>query len=317
MILKFRMDRQRDTFMKTRFPASWPRAVVAAFAAAAIVSITFSSASVASSGTGPGRVSMQTEPPATPAASADRPARETSPLDGFYLRAGVSREWSKNSRFTDRECSSTNPAALYGCGEGNDGAPLHSVGDFGTMTGFELGLGRVVSPLARFEAAVEYRPRFSFDGRSNFQGIPTSFRQAASADLSTLSALVSAYLDLLGLGAPEFGPFSPFVGGGIGISRIDIDETRMEFPKTTTIVPGRHSVNFTWMLTAGATTTVGEGINLDIAWRYTDSGSVETGRGQGRVVWRDRSREPVVLNLDEAHADLKSHGLHVSMRYAF
>ena len=96
--------------MKTRFPESWPRAFVAALAAAAIVSITFSPASVAGSDTGAGRVSTQTGLPAIPAASADRPAREVSPLDGFYLRAGLSLDWSTETRFMDRDCSTTDPA---------------------------------------------------------------------------------------------------------------------------------------------------------------------------------------------------------------
>ena len=284
-----------------------------AFASAAIVSITFSPASVAGSGTGTGRGSTQTEPLATPAVSADRAARETSPLDGFYLRAGLSLDLSRETLFIDRDCSSS--GNLYGCGKGPDGRPFNSSGKFGTTAGLEFGVGRVVSPSVRIEGTVAYRPRFTFEGHANF--LERTRRQEVSADLSSLSALVAAYLDLPAFGLPRLGPFSPFVGGGIGLSRIDIDETRMEFPRTTTIVPGGHSVNFTWMLAAGVATTVGEGTTLELAWRYTDSGDVETGRGTGRVVWRDGSREPLVLNLDETHADLKSHGLHVSMRYAF
>ena len=147
------------------------------------------------------------------------------------------------------------------------------------MTGLELGVGRVVSPSVRIEGAVAYRPRFAFEGRANF--LEPARRQEVSADLSSLSALVSAYLDLPALGLPRLDPFIPFVGGGIGLARIDIDETRMEFPKTTTIVPGGHAVNFTWMLAAGVATAAGERTTLELAWRYTDSGDVETGRGTG------------------------------------
>ena len=71
------------------------------------------------------------------------------------------------------------------------------------------------------------------------------------------------------------------------------------------------------MLTAGFTVPLGEGTTLDLAWRYTDLGVVRTGRGGGRVVWRDGSREPRELNLAATRARLVGHGLRVSLRYAF
>ena len=50
---------------------------------------------------------------------------------------------------------------------------------------------------------------------------------------------------------------------------------------------------------------------------YTDHGAIETASGEGRVVWRDESREPLQLDLMETKAHLRSHGLSVSLRYAF
>ena len=70
----------------------------------------------------------------------------------LYLRAGFSLDWSRKTQFRDKDCSSESPAALYGCGSGPDGAPLQSRGDFGTMTGFELGVGYRASPPLRLEA---------------------------------------------------------------------------------------------------------------------------------------------------------------------
>ena len=93
--------------------------------------------------------------------------------------------------------------------------------------------------------------------------------------------MLAAYMDLPALGWPRIGPFSPFVGAGAGVTRIDIDETRMDFPKTYTIVPGGERVNLAWMLTAGVASSLQENVTLDLAWRYTDSGRVETGRGPG------------------------------------
>ena len=62
-----------------------------------------------------------------------------APAVGFYLRAGAGIERAADTRFTDEDCASTSPAALYGCGTGGDGAPYRSAGDFGTATALELG----------------------------------------------------------------------------------------------------------------------------------------------------------------------------------
>ena len=71
------------------------------------------------------------------------------------------------------------------------------------------------------------------------------------------------------------------------------------------------------MLTAGLGISLGEQTTLDLAWRYTDYGVIETGAGRGRVEWRDGSREPLALDLAPTRAKLRSHGLRLSLRYAF
>ena len=166
-----------------------------------------------------------------------------SPED-FYLVTGVVFDWSGKTRFKDKDCSSASPNALYGCGTGVDGAPLSSLGDFGPMAGFNLGVGYVVVPALRLEAVIQYRPGFSFEGRANFVQPKATDRQAVSANLASLSGMLAAYLDLAESGLPRLGPFSPFTGGGVGLSRIGIDETRMAFLKTTTVVPRGTTVNF-------------------------------------------------------------------------
>ena len=133
--------------------------------------------------------------------------------------------------------------------------------------------------------------------------------------LSSLSGILAAYVDLPGLGVRPLGPFSPFVGGGLGAARVASGETRMTFPKTRTLVPGTRRTGLTWRLTAGLGMSWGERATLDLAWRYTDAGVIETGAGQGRVEWLDGSRDPVGLDLAPTQAPLRSHGLHLSLRY--
>ena len=235
--------------------------------------------------------------------------RATSFAPGdFYVRGGAVLDWLSGTRFEDKNCSSTAPAALYGCGTGVDGATLGATGDFSRTAGFEAGIGYVAAKRVRVEAAIQYRPKFSFSGNANF--LQTTGPQDVSADLSSLSALLIAYADL-----PGHGPLGPFIGCGGGLSRIDIDETHMAFPRTTTIVPGAQRVGFTLMLTAGVSTSIPGSMAVDVAWRYTYSGAVETGRARGRIVWLDGSRDPLELDLAETTANLTSHGLRASLRY--
>ncbi len=226
----------------------------------------------------------------------------------FYVLGAATLDLRATSRFQDRNCSSETPVALYGCGTGADGDDLSASGEFARAPGFEVGAGYVATDRFRVEATVQYRPTFSFNGRANF--VQTSGRQDVSADISSLSALASIYADL-----PGRGPFSPFLGCGVGLSRNSIGETRMEFPRTTTIVPGASRTGFAFMLTAGVTARVRENVSVDVGWRYLDAGAVETGRDRGRIVWRDGSREPLELDLAETSANLSSHGLRVTLRY--
>ncbi len=239
----------------------------------------------------------------------------TTGAGDFYLRGGIGLDWTAKTTFTDTNCASPSPAALYGCGTGGDGAPYRSVGDFETAVALEAGIGWAVTSTVRLEGVIGYRPDLTFEGRANF--LEPGRRQLVTADLSTLSGMMATYLDLPGLGLPELGPFAPFAGAGIGIIRTKISETHMTFPRTSTIVPGAHRSDVTWMATAGVATTLGERTTFDLAWRYTDLGVVKTGRGEGRVVWHNGSREPLLLDLAPTRAKLRSHGLWLSLRYAF
>ena len=147
----------------------------------------------------------------------------------WYLRTGIGLDRPVKTIFTDRDCSTVSPTALYGCGTGNDGAPYRSVGDFGIAIPLELGLGYAVTPAMRIEVLVEYRPRFAFKGRANFPD--SGSRQSVAADLSSTAGMLAAYIDLPGLRVPGLGPFVPFVGTGVGIVRTRIGQTRMTFPR--------------------------------------------------------------------------------------
>lgn len=231
----------------------------------------------------------------------------------YYSRAGIGLGRAAEATFTDRDCSSESPAALYGCGIGGDGAPYRSRGGLGTAAAFEVGLGRAVSSAVRLEAAIDYRGRFNFDGRTNF--LAPGRRQSVAADVSSVSAMASVYLDLPRLRLGQLGSPGFFVGAGAGVARNRIAETRMTFPATTTVVPGGSRSGFAWMAVVGVGTALGPRTTLEIEWRYRDAGEVRTDPGEGRVIWRDGRRGPLLLDLAPTQAQLVSKGLRLSLRY--
>ncbi len=232
----------------------------------------------------------------------------------FYLRGGIGVDRPGGTAFTDIDCMTTSPAALYGCGAGGDGAPYRSSrGDFGTVPAVEFGFGYPTGRM-RLEMLVEYRPRFSFGGRANF--LAPERRQSVSMDLSSVSGMVAGYFDFPKQGSAGPGAFIPFVGAGVGIAHTRTREMTMTFPTTTTTVPGGSRAELAWMVTAGVAMEVGERTTLDLGWRYTDLGEVRTGQGAGQVVWRDGSRDPLPLDLAPTRARLAGHGFRISLRYA-
>lgn len=233
----------------------------------------------------------------------------------FYVRAGVGFESLENTEFLDRDCSSESPAALYGCGTGSDGAPHRSTGDFGNSAMVEFGIGRRVLPWLRIEALLGYRPRLSFQGRTNF--LAAERRQSVQADVSSVSALLAMQADLKWLAVPGFLDLVPFVGVGAGAVRTRIGAMRMMFPRTTTTVPSGRHTDLAWSVNAGVALALRQDVRLELAWRYMDLGEVKTDRGVGQVEWRDGSRETLRLDLEATRATFKGHGVGVFVRYWF
>ena len=234
-----------------------------------------------------------------------------SAFSQIYAKGGVIFDRAKDTRFQG--------------GSGMDGDPLSSEGDFGTMTGLELGLGYAILPALRLEAAIQYRPEFSFKGHADFSGLDLTDRRDVSAEVSVWSGMLATYLDvpIPGFALLRYTPVNPFIGVGGGLSRIDMGESRMNSPVTSTIVPGGHHLSLSWMLTAGLAVSLTRW-TVDVAWRYTDHGSIETGSGAGRVVCRIAGGEsceadqlPPPFQLGETRGDLKSHGFTLTLRYSF
>lgn len=240
-----------------------------------------------------------------------------------YIRGSVLFDRPKATGFLEDDCSTA--VDRYACETGIDG-------DFDTMTGLEAGLGYAMMPALRLEAALQYRPEFSFKGQAdislqdNFLPLNLTTERDFTAELSVWSGMLSAYLDIPipGFGLLRHTPLSPFVGIGGGVSRIEIGDARFGGAQPDShadrlILPGDHQFSFSWMLSAGVAVSLANW-TVDVAWRYTDLGGVESATGIAEDVCQIldcRVPDDIDLPLASTLGELRSHGLTLSLRYAF
>ena len=150
----------------------------------------------------------------------------------------------------------------------------------------------------RLEAALQYRPDFSFKGQAEFSLLGRTAKRDFAADLNVWSAMLAAYLDIPmpGFGLLRHTPLSPFIGAGGGISRIDVGDaqfggSQLDSQINRLILPGDHQFSFSWMLSAGIAVSLAKW-TVDVAWRYTDVGGVESAHRPRRGRLSSRGLQP-------------------------
>jgi opacity protein-like surface antigen len=254
-------------------------------------------------------VHSETEPASAP----DQPAPSIRRADkpGVYLRLGVGLDEPERSRYRDDTCSSIDPPALFGCVRTTDGRPLGARGSFDSTVVVDAALGYRFLPWLRAEGLLSWRPSMDFNGQSNFIGAGDP--QPVTGSVSSMAGFGVAYVDL-----PPIGLVQPFLGAGVGAAHNQMGAMRYSFPalsaNASTTTPDGSRTNLAYLLTAGLSVPIGDRLNLDLAYRYTDLGQVQTSAGEATVV---RSRGTRRIDIGGTHADLQSHGAMISLRYAF
>jgi len=227
------------------------------------------------------------------------------------LRAGLGIDTTRAATVLDRDCSSTNPPALFGCVDGNDGERLAARGDFGTTGVFELGAAYDVSANTRFELMLARRNGLELDADANFPNVTGEQPVSASAK-STAAFIAGTWL----LGASP--DVRPFVTAGVGVARNEIDAITFAFPgiapDAVTILHGGSHTGIAYLVGAGLTVPMTKRIDVDLAVRYADLGQIATDAGPATIV---RPRGTTVITIDGTEADLETIGVLVSMRYRF
>lgn len=201
----------------------------------------------------------------------------------LYFRVGAGIASSADTVFSDVDCTSTSPAALFGCIPGNDGEPIGAYGDLEQSSVLDLGLGYRWHDGFRTEITVSCRPDFQFDGHSNFVQLDPAARQDVTADMNSLSVMLVAEVRPFSLNGRKQMALDPFVMGGIGFARNSLDAMVFTFPDTRTITPDGSHTGFAWTVGTGFVRRLNRNLEFSFLYRFTDLGSAHTDAGTMQI----------------------------------
>lgn len=239
-----------------------------------------------------------------------------APAAGWYVRGALGYEASPAADFTDADCASSRPPALFGCAAGCDGQPIGAYGDFGRFPLAEGAFGRQIFPWLRADLSLAYRFRMDYEGNANFLSVGSV--QPVSVRGDSLSGMVNVFIDISGfLAEKKLWRFQPYIGGGIGLAHNRIDRMTFLFPQNAgrhklSVTPSGDRTNLAFMAALGTGVILTERLRLDISYRYFDLGRVETDPGQMVM-----NTAPAGIAVNSIETRLKTHGLAVGLRYHF
>ncbi len=141
-----------------------------------------------------------------------------------------------------------------------------------TSTGV-VGIGFGWDPQGFFRADITLDYEWPGHFRGNLECVSacayTPSYSTETADISAWTLLVNGYIDF-----DTGGRLTPYIGGGVGVSRLTTSNVAFVNPDFTTGTwTGMTTWNFAWALMAGATVDVTDNILIDLNYRYVHLGN--------------------------------------------
>ena len=184
-------------------------------------------------------------------------------LEGFYItpKGGVSK---------------TNDTGVTTFNNGGTIKDLYD-DDLGTGSAFGFSAGKYLSDNFRLELELIKRTGYEYDADYNGGGEEVA-RMSLAGDLDSTSIFVNGFYD--------FQPFSirntaitPYLGGGIGISRNKMDKVNELIAGVSygVTIDGDTVNQFAYKLSAGTLVSLTEQLSLDVNYQYVNLGAFKSG----------------------------------------
>ena len=243
-----------------------------------------------------------------------------SAVEGVSFDVGLGAVSVESTRFQDVKASdATELPVLYGS------PSLFTDGEYDT--GPELRFGVGYRPFPRLRTALElgFGRRVDFTGNANYSR--SGDEQPSTAELSTRRLLLTATWDPISWRVGEASRMWRFyLGGGYGVTEYRLTNFVQLFPSLRngpngeiplTALPSGSDREATVMLTTGIAIPLRGRWELDLGYRYTDGGDVETDVGEIDIVrYRsDGTRRDLAIPIDRTAGEYRTHTLTATLRW--
>lgn len=142
---------------------------------------------------------------------------------------------------------------------------------------YGIGIGWQARHWLRFDLTGEYRGDAVFVGQDSYADPPgpaTAGTNEYQADIRSWLGLANAYIDM-----GNWCGFTPYIGAGIGFATLTVDGLKDVNDPQDSVAFGatKTNTNFAWAIHAGVSYDVTPQFVVDLAYRYTDLGTAQSG----------------------------------------
>ena len=183
-------------------------------------------------------------------------------LDGFYItpKGGISKSMDTGVIF----------------GDAGGGQFDIKDNDLGTGYVFGLSVGKYITNNFRLELEASQRGGLEYD--TEYASEP-NLGTTTKADIKTQSIFINGFYDFESFAIIN-SLVTPYIGGGIGISRNKMGVVTEVTPENeVAYLDGNKVSQFSYKLAAGTLVSLTESLSLDINYQYVDLGSFKSGLG--------------------------------------
>jgi len=161
-----------------------------------------------------------------------------------------------------------------------------------------IGIGYRINPNFRADFTIDWRDRYNVEGGQGFNVGGT----AVDSTVDNRAYMLNVYYDFDRLPVIQLpGAFKPYVGGGIGLSRVEVNDRDVLVGGTDVArFTGDDENQFGWQLMIGAGYNFTPEMTLDLGYRYAHLGEAELTSTAGSI-----------------SSDLNVHELVATLRYQF
>ena len=240
-----------------------------------------------------------------------------------YLSLGTALVRAEGARYVDGDDGGQ--AALYG------GQGLFDAGAF--KTGLQVNLAAGIRLRSGLRAQLEAGLPRAFDWRGNTNYRRGGKHQPSAATLDAWQLVLAGLYDFPGWTLGSGRTARPYLGAGAGVTGYQVSGYVQRFPDPDdpdgylrrgpggeipfTGVPDGAGRTFAWTLTAGIAVPVLDTALLDLSYRYTNAGEIETDVADVTIVrYRaDGTRRDITVPINATKVDHRTHTLAMSLRF--